>query len=141
MAFEKDALDRDIATTTRKAAEAMRNAATEPRQRMAEPLQRMAEPIQRQAERQADTLTLYNAAMMSGFQAVWQEWLSMSQETMDRRMDAWSALLRTRDPQSVFVVQSQWLSDEIALAFNHGLRLTQAATAVVRDAAERTAPR
>lgn len=130
MAFEKDALDRGIAATTRKAAEAMHKAATEPMQRLAEPIQR-----------QTDTLTLYNAAMTSGFQAVWREWLSMSQETMDRRMDAWSALVRTRDPQSAFAVQSQWLRDEIALALNHGLRLTQTATAVARDAAERAAPR
>lgn len=137
MAFEKDALDRDIAATTRRAAEAMRKAATDPMQRLAEPMPRMAEPIQRQT----DTLTLYNAAMLSGFQTVWQEWLSMSQETMDRRMDAWSALLGARDPQSAFAVQSQWLKDEISLALNHGLRLTQTATAVARDAAERAASR
>ncbi|MCW2247073.1 hypothetical protein M2352_002664 [Azospirillum fermentarium] len=137
MAFEKNILERDIAATTRKAAEAVRNAAAEPVQRMAEPVQRMAEPMQRQA----DTLTLYNAAMVSGLQSLWQEWVAMSQETMDRRMDAWSALVRARDPQSAFAVQSQWLKDEISLALNHGIRLTQTATAVARDAAERAASR
>lgn len=166
MAFEKETLEKDIAAATkgtadtaaagtRKAAEAVRRVAGETvgqtaaaGQQAAEHTSHLAglsadgaEEMARQGQRNMDALIQYNTALMEGAQSLWREWLTLNQETLDRRMDALSTLLRSPNPQAAFAVQSQWLKDEMTLAINHGVRLTQMAAVVARDAAGRVSPR
>lgn len=165
MAVEKDiaAATKDTVHTseaaTRRAAEAVRNMAGETvgqtasytaaaGQRAGDHASRLLNAtagaggmMAEQGQRGVDALTQYNAALMAGMQDLWQEWMAFGQETMERRMDAWSTLLRATTPQNAFAVQSQWVKDEMNIALNHGIRMSQMAATALHNAAGRVDPR
>lgn len=165
MAVEKDiaAATRDTAQTseaaTRRAAEAVRRMAGETVGQAASTTaaagQRAGDhathllnatagaggTLAEQGQRGVDALTQYNAALMAGVQDLWREWMAFNQEAMERRMDAWSMLLRTPTPQNAFAVQSQWLKDEMTIALNRGIRMSQMAATALHNAAGRVDPR
>lgn len=90
-----------------------------------------------QTQRNMDVLLQCGTVMMDGMQKIWREWLQLGQESMERRMDAYSKLLRTSNPQTAYAVQSQLLQDEVASALNRSVRIAHMAAEVADTAANR----
>lgn len=77
------------------------------------------------------------SVMAESVQTIWREWVTYSQESMQRTGQQMERLAKARTLQDMATIQSDILRDEMDRLLRSGMRISELASRAARDAAQK----
>lgn len=141
-------MSRRTADTAREAATNLTDSAMRAAGMTSEQLQRLfgfgangQGEVAQQAQHNVQAMVQCGSVLMDGMQNVWREYLSFTQEAMQRQMNGMSTIMRTRSVPDFYAAQSDLVKDELELWLNRSVRISELSAQTANDAARRLTER
>lgn len=141
-------MSRRTAETTREATTNLTDTAMRAAGMTSEQLQRLfgfgangQGEVAQQAQHNVEAMVQCGSVLMDGMQSVWREYLSFTQEAMQRQMNGLSTIMRTRSVPDFYAAQSDLVKDELELWLNRSVRISELSAQTANDAARRLTER
>ncbi len=96
-----------------------------------------AEETAQQSSRNIKAIAECNAVLVRGFQDISREWASLAQDQLQRNLDAFNAVLRSRSWPDLVAAQSSLARDNLELLVTNTRRLAELSIGVASEAAEK----
>ena len=134
----------DVAGTMRETAQSGLALASETAQRSMDQMTKMfglsgerAEQAARQSSQNLDILMQCSTVLAQGFQMMSREWMSYAQGSMQRNVEGFSAILRSRNPRDAMAAQSELLKQNMEGLLNGGAKIAQLSAEVANEAVQK----
>ena len=134
------------AETVRQIVQSGLNVATQAAERSVEQFTRAfslsgerAEETAQQSSRNIKAIAECNAVLAQGFKDISREWASLTQDRLQRNLDGFNALLRSRSWPDLVAAQSSLARDNLELLVTNTRRLAELSIEVANEAAEKIA--
>lgn len=141
-------LSRRTAETAREAATNLTDTAMRAAGMTSEQLQRVfgfgangQGEVARQAQHNVEAIVQCGSVLMDGMQSVWREYLSFTQEAMQRQVNGLGSIMRTRSVPDFYAAQSDLVKGELELWLNRSVRMSELSAQAANDAARRLTER
>jgi phasin family protein len=125
------------------AARAGLNAASEASQHMADQITQLfgmtgeqSEELARRSAQSIEAVTEASTVMARGFQDLSREMMTLAQERIQRNMDAFAALSRSRSIHELFTLQSELFRDNLQHTLESTRRIAEVSTRMAGDATQ-----
>ncbi|HYE50470.1 MAG TPA: phasin family protein [Azospirillaceae bacterium] len=109
--------------------------------RFAEEQARLAREFTDRASRNVEAMMQAQTIVAGGLQTLWKEWMSFTQDSMQRWAEQAQTLAQTRSIQDLVATQNDIMRSEIDVLLKSGMRLSEVATQTASDAARRITER
>jgi hypothetical protein len=96
-----------------------------------------SEEVANRTQQNLDVLLQTSSVLAEGFQSVLREWLSYTQNAVQRNIDGMNTIMRARTVQDMIAAQSDLLNAEVQLLLNSSVKVSEVTARVANDAAER----
>lgn len=93
--------------------------------------------VAQQAQHNVEAMVQCSSVLMDGMQNVWREYLSLTQEAMQRQMNGFSTIMRSRTVPDFYAAQSDLMKDEMELWLSRSVRISELSAQTANDAARR----
>ena len=134
----------DVAGTMRETAQSGLTLASETAQRSMDQMTKMfgvsgerAEQAARQSSQNLDVLMQCSTVLAHGFQTISREWMSYAQWSMQRNVEGFSAILRSRNPRDAMAAQSELLKQNMEGLLNGGAKIAQLSAEVANESVQK----
>jgi len=96
-----------------------------------------SEEVANRTQQNLDVLLQTSSVLAEGFQSVLREWLSYTQNAVQRNIDGMNTIMRARTVQDMIAAQSDLLNAEVQLLLNSSVKVSEVTARVANDAASR----
>lgn len=93
--------------------------------------------VAEQTQQNLDVFVQTGSVLMDGWQSIWKEWMNLAQETVHRRADAMTTIMRSRDLRSAYATHSELVKDEITSVLNRSVKVSELSARIANDAVRR----
>jgi hypothetical protein len=134
----------DVAGTMRETAQSGFALASETAHRSMDQMTKMfglsgerAEQAARQSSQNLDVMMQCSTVLAQGFQTISREWMNYAQGNVQRNVEGFSAILRSRSPRDVMAAQSELLKQNMEGLLNGGAKIAQLSAEVANEAVQK----